>query len=147
MPSLGGNLTDFFRVNAGRPDHRAGRHRGSELPLRQHQGQRDSGNNLANAVANGQIPLGNFAVNPLNGSQILIGSATGCALRDDHQGCPMAADRRADQLRQHPAHGHGLWGPDPNAPAGVGNLNNFIYVGTAGGPGSTSNTSQAAKSS
>ena len=142
VPSLGGNLTDFFRVNQVGQTTGLAATVGQSFPFGNARASGDSGNNLANAVANGQIPLGNFAVNPLNGSQILIGSATGVLYETTTKGVqwlPIGEPTNFDST-QLTAIVYGA--PDPNAPAGVGNLNNFIYVGTAGGPGSTSNTSQ-----
>ena len=96
-----------------------------------------SGNDLAGAIANGQIPLGNFAVNPINGSEILIGSSLGRLYETTNKGVSwnpigQPSDFDGTQLS---AIVYGA--PDPNAPDGVGNLNNFVYVGTVGGLNTT----------
>ena len=128
VPILGGNLTDFFRVNNyGQTTGLA-----SGFPQQNVRTDGTTGSDLAGAVANGQIPLGNFAVNSLNGSQILIGSATGNLYETTNGGLqwlPIGTSANFDGT-QLSALAYGA--PDPNAPGGVGNLNNFIYVGTTG---------------
>jgi subtilisin-like proprotein convertase family protein len=137
VPSLGGNLTDFFRVNGiGQTTGLAGAVN-QEFPFGNTPASGTSGNDLAGAIANGQIPLGNFAVNPLNGSQILIGSAEGRLYETTTKGVqwlPIGQPSNFDGT-QLSAIVYGA--PDPSAPDGVGNLNNFIYVGTVGGLNTT----------
>ena len=132
VPSLGGNLTDFFRINGvGQTTGLAG-NVAAEFPFGGQRASGTSGNDLAGAIANGQIPLGNFAVNPLNGSQILIGSATGRLYETTNSGVqflPIGQPNNFDGT-QLSAIVYGA--PDPTAQAGIGNLNNFIYVGTVG---------------
>ncbi len=137
VPILGGNLTDFFRVNNFGQTTGLVNNVGAEFPQQGTRASGTTGADLAGAVANGLIPLGNFAVNPLNGNQILIGSATGRLYETTNQGIlwfPVgtAANFDGSQLS---AIAYGA--PDPNAPGGVGNLNNFVYVGTSGSVGGT----------
>jgi len=78
----------------------------------------------------------NFAVNAINGNQAAISSTVGRIFRTEtllqgtvnwfEIGSPGALDSTYA-----PAIAFGA--PDPNSPAGVGNLDNFIYVGTTGG--------------
>ncbi|WP_254054149.1 Ig-like domain-containing protein, partial [Singulisphaera sp. GP187] len=76
---------------------------------------------------------GNFTVNPIAGDQVMISSAAGRVFSTIDQG-------RSWQVIANPADLDGTYAPaltfgapDPNGPAGIGNLNNFIYAGTVGG--------------
>jgi subtilisin-like proprotein convertase family protein len=140
VPGLGGNLTDFFRVNqVGQTTGLAGNVQ-TEFPFGNARASGTSGNDLAGAVANGQIPLGNFTVNPLNGSQILIGSATGRLYETTNKGVQWLPIGQPDNFDSTQISAITYGAPDPSAPSGVGNLNNFIYVGTVGGVGTTPET-------
>ena len=139
VPLLGGNLTDFFRINQFGQTTNLTLNVNADFPRDGTRGSGTTGADLAGAVANGQIPLGNFAVNPLNGMQILIGSATGNLYETTNGGVgwglgPIGTPGDFDGT-QLSAIVYGA--PDPNAPGGVGNLNNFIYVGTTGQVGGT----------
>ncbi len=117
-PCCGGNHTAFFQVNGT----------GKTFGLIQ------ASNGLP--VPDPQWPsLGgfNFAVNPISGQQIIMGSAAGRLFRTEDQGTlwtvvgdPSALD---GSVVQAPAFG----APDPNRPGGVGNLDDFMYAGTAAG--------------
>src|SRR5207245_2717647 len=101
-----------------------------------------------------QWPFGggaNFAINPVNGNDVVISSNVGRIFATSNQGKtwfdigdpPVFSSPGSFSL----ALAYGA--PDPNAPEGVGNLGNFIYVGTGtgqiyvtqdgGGSGSTNN--------
>lgn len=137
VPILGGNLTDFFRVNNfGQTTGLVG-NVGTEFPQQGTRTSGTTGNDLAGAVANGQIPLGNFAVNPLNGNQILIGSASGRLYETVNQGLQWLPIGNPSNFDGTQLSSIAFGAPDPNAPGGVGNLNNFIYVGTSGSVGGT----------
>ena len=77
----------------------------------------------------------NFAVNPVNGQDVVISSAVGRIFATTNQGVtwfdigdPAVFDSPGS-FSVALAYG----APDPNAPEGIGNLGNFIYVGTATG--------------
>ena len=108
-----------------------------DFPLDGTRASGTTGNDLAGAVANGQIPLGNFAVNPLNGMQILIGSATGNLYETINAGIQWGPIGTAGDFDGTQLSAIVYGAPDPNAPAGIGNLDNFIYVGTTGRVGGT----------
>jgi subtilisin-like proprotein convertase family protein len=142
VPILGGNLTDFFRVDQfGQTTGLAG-NVNAEFPQFGLRGTNYGGVTQNGEVPNGQAPIGNFTVNPLNGDQILIGSATGNLYETTNKGIqwlPIGTSNNFNgglpgnsgfQPAQLSAIAFGA--PDPNASGGVGNLNNFIYVGTTG---------------
>jgi len=75
----------------------------------------------------------NFAVNPINANQIIMSSQAGRIFATQTQGLqwfPIAEPSVLDGTYA-PALAYGA--PDPNAPGGIGNLGNFLYVGTNGG--------------
>jgi len=79
---------------------------------------------------NGETIFGNFAVNPVNGNQVIISSNNGTIYRTEDQGVnwfPISNPLGAYA----PAVAFGA--PDPKAPNGVGNLDNFLYAGTVDG--------------
>jgi subtilisin-like proprotein convertase family protein len=117
-PCCGGNVTDFFQLNA------VGRTTG-----------------LIQVSQPGNVPdpqwpftgVVNFAVNPINGNQVIISSVAGRIFRTETAGqfwLPIADPTTLDSS-QSLAMAYGA--PDPNAPGGVGSLDNFIYVGTNAG--------------
>ena len=168
IPILGGNLTDFFRVNQFGQTTGLANNVNQEFPQDGYSGDAHAGGvevnpvtatngnvttGIAGAIVNGQIPEGDFEVNPLNGDQILIASATGNLYETTNQGIlwtlignandfgaidniTYAGSFKGDIGHTTPlavqvstiAYG----APDPNVSGGVGNLNNFIYVGTTG---------------
>ena len=72
----------------------------------------------------------NFAVNPVNADQVLISSATGNIYRTENGG--VLWTQIAAFGSQSLAMAFGTPDPNPNGP-GIGNLDNFLYVGTLGG--------------
>ncbi len=117
-PCCGGGKTDFFQVNGI----------GRTFGLLQ---QSNSG-----PVPDPQWPFtggSNFAVNPLNGDQIIISSQAGRIFGTETQGkfWNVIGDPGALDGTYAPALAYGA--PDPNGPAGIGNLDNFLYAGTSGG--------------
>ena len=154
VPILGGNLTDFFRVNQFGQTTGLVANVNQEFPADGYRGDAHQGGVVVNPVANapivnGQISVGNFAVNPLNGNQILIASATGNLYETTNQGIQFLPIGSPSDFGANAAispsggTGHTLplniqistvafGAPDPNVSGGVGNLNNFIYVGTSG---------------
>jgi subtilisin-like proprotein convertase family protein len=137
VPSLGGNLTDFFRVND------VGRTTGldnnipNEFPFGNFRASGTTGNDTPGAAPNGQLPLGNFVVNPLDGSQVLIGSATGVLYETTTTGASFFAIGQPGDFDGTQLTALAYGAPDPSAPGGIGNLNNFLYVGTSGRVGGT----------
>jgi subtilisin-like proprotein convertase family protein len=97
VPILGGNLTDFFRVNQFGQTTGLANNVNQEFPANGYRGDAhqagvqvnpvtDIAPGINGAIVNGQIPMGNFTVNPLNGNQILISSATGKLYETTNQG-------------------------------------------------------------
>ena len=85
-----------------------------------------------------QWPFGggaNFAINPVNGNDVVISSNVGRIFATSNQGLtwfdigdpPVFGSPASFTLAM--AYG----APDPSAPEGIGNLGNFIYVGTQTG--------------
>ena len=76
--------------------------------------------------------FGNFAVNNVNGNQIMISASDGTIYRSEDQGQTWHAISNASQIASYaPAVAFGA--PDPGAPQGIGNLDNFLYAGTLNG--------------
>ena len=79
--------------------------------------------------------IANFAVNPVNGSDVVISSSTGNVFATSNGGGTWfdvgtpASFGSPTNYSLALAYG----APDPNAPEGIGNLGNFIYVGTSTG--------------
>jgi subtilisin-like proprotein convertase family protein len=125
VPFLGGDTTNFFRVNNA----------GQTTGLTNNYPVEFPGTNVpSGANNNGVTQLGNFKVNPLNGSQILISSNLGNVYETTNKGVQwlqIGSGSTNFDGTYAPALAYGA--PDPNAPSGLGNLNNFIYVGTVGG--------------
>ncbi len=129
VPSLGGNITDFFRVNGIGQTNGLANNYVAEFPFGNYKADATSGNDKGGATSNGVIPLGNFTVNPLDGSQILIGSALGRLYETTNKGVqwnPIGQPTDFDGT-QLSALAYGA--PDT---IGTGNQNDFIYVGTVG---------------
>jgi large repetitive protein len=119
-PCCGGNDTDFFQVNGtGRTNGLLQASDGDPTP-------------------DPQWPYkggANFAVNPVNGQDIVISSAVGRIFATTNEGVTWF-DVGDPPVFNSPgtfsvALAYGA--PDPSAPGGVGDLGNFIYVGTAKG--------------
>jgi len=138
VPGLGGNVTDFFRVNqVGQTTGLVTNAVGADFPFDNFQASGTGGNDAPGATDNGQIPLGNFAVNPLDGSQILIGSATGRLYETVNKGVQFLPIGQPGDFDGTQLSALAYAAPDPNAQAGLGNLNNFLYAGTVGNVGTT----------
>jgi len=119
-PCCGGDYTDFFQVD-------------------------DTGRTSGLLQASGGLPTpdpqwpftggANFAVNQVNGQDVVISSATGNIFATTNEGVSWfdigepAVFGSPGSFSDALAYG----APDPTAPEGVGNLGNFIYVGTAKG--------------
>ncbi len=78
----------------------------------------------------------NLVVDPVNGNDIVISSDTGSIFATTDTARPGSTSapgglRQPRQCNVSLALAYGA--PDPNAPEGVGNLGNFIYVGTSTG--------------
>jgi subtilisin-like proprotein convertase family protein len=120
FPGSGGADTNFFQVNGiGRTFGLLQQSNGLPTP-------------------DPQWPLAgitNFAVNPVNGAEMVISSSTGNIFSTTNDGVTWF-DIGQPSIFGPPggasiAMAYGA--PDPNAPEGIGNLGNFIYVGTANG--------------
>jgi subtilisin-like proprotein convertase family protein len=117
-PCCGGDGTNFFQVNG------VGRTQG-----------------LIQASNPGNAPdpqwpfVGgfNFAVNPINGNQILISSGAGRVFSTENQGVFWSVIGEPDVFGNSHAEALAYGAPDPNGPAGEGNFDNFLYVGTQAG--------------
>jgi subtilisin-like proprotein convertase family protein len=125
-PCCGGQDTSFFLVST----------QGGPL-IGQTDGLLQQSNGLPTPDPQWPITGGsNFAVNPINGNQIIMSSQAGRIFRTESAlgstvvwfeiGNPGALDSTYA-----PAVAFGA--PDPNAPSGIGNLDNFLYAGTTGG--------------
>ncbi len=119
-PCCGGNDTDFFQVDG------TGRTNGLL--------QASNGN----PTPDPQWPFtggANFAVNPINGQDIVISSQVGRIFSTTNEGVTWfdigdpAIFNTPGSFSVALAYG----APDPSAPGGIGDLANFIYVGTAKG--------------
>jgi subtilisin-like proprotein convertase family protein len=90
---------------------------------------------LAAPVGHGttDVVQSNFAVNPINGNQIVIGSQAGRIFRSRDQGRTwgVIADPSAGVLDGTMAPALAYGAPDPANPSQ--NLDDFVYIGTAGG--------------
>lgn len=83
----------------------------------------------------GGVVPGNFTVNPLNGDQVIISSNDGRIFGTTNQGVLWQVIGAPASLDTTYAPALTFGAPDPAAPGGVGNLNNFIYAGTVGNGG------------
>ena len=79
------------------------------------------------------ITLGNFAVNPIDSDEVIISSAAGRVFSTINQGQFWLSIAEPGVLDGTYAPALAFGAPDPTAPGGIGNLNNFIYAGTVGG--------------
>jgi subtilisin-like proprotein convertase family protein len=125
-PATLGIPSNFFQVDLPADGNAIGRTNGLL--------QSTTGGNLTGDAQwpNGGGPVGgygNFAVNPLNGSQVLISSAVGRIFSTENQG--VFWSQIGDLGVYAPAMAYGA--PDPSAPGGIGNLDNFLYAGTLDG--------------
>jgi len=117
FPALGGSFTDFFQVDdIGRTFGLGASDRGL-WPGR-------------GPILGPGIAFGEFAVNPLSNNQALIGDTAGRVYSTEDQGRTWISIGDPDAVGNalHTAFAYGA--PDPDGPGGIGNLNNFLYVGT-----------------
>ena len=128
-PEFGGNFTDFFQVSTNGGLSFVSRTIGLVQSANDPQWPAESAN-----YGNG-LTFGNFAVSPLNGNQIIISSAAGRIFTTINQGktWQVIGEPSQGQLDGSYAPALTFGAPDPSAPGGVGNLNNFIYAGTVNG--------------
>ena len=127
-PAFGGNATDFFQVSTnGGPF--ISRTFGLVQTANDPQWPGESPN-----YGNG-LTFGNFTVSPLNGNQIIISSAAGRIFSTINQGknWSVIGEPNNGQLDGSYAPALTFGAPDPTAPGGIGNLNNFVYAGTVNG--------------
>ena len=120
FPGSGGDFTNFFQVNGT----------GRTFGLLQ------QSNGLPTPDPQWTLPgIANFAVNPVFSSEIVISSQTGNLFSTSNGGVTWF-DIGQPSVFNNPGNysiAMAYGAPDPNAPAGIGNLGNFIYVGTATG--------------
>ena len=86
-------------------------------------------------AAGSTIAQGTFTVNPVNGQQVLIGSLLGNVYRTENSGSTwflVANPASLDGSGSYPQ-AVAFGAPDPTAPAGIGNLDNFLYAGLDNG--------------
>jgi subtilisin-like proprotein convertase family protein len=95
---------------------------------------------IAAEATNSTVPVipdvvqSTFAVNPINGDQIVIGSAAGRLFRTDRQGQTWGVIAEPTALDSTIVTSLTFGAPDPaNMGQGQGNLDDFIWAGTAGG--------------
>src|SRR5262249_9385637 len=119
-PCCGGDNTNFFQVNGV----------GRTFGLLQ------TSNGLPTPDTQWPFTGGaNFAVNPVNSSQIVISSSVGRIFATETQGVTWFQIGDSSVFGSPGTFSVALayGAPDPAAPGGIGNLGNFIYVGTAAG--------------
>jgi len=120
FPGSGGDFTDFFQANGT----------GRTFGLLQ------QSNNLPTPDPQWTLPgIANFTVNPVDGKELVISSETGNVFVTSNGG-ETWFDIGAASVFGNPGNASlamAYGAPDPNAPEGLGNLGNFIYVGTSTG--------------
>ena len=117
-PCCGGNGTNFFQVNGT----------GRTLGLLQQA--------LPGPTPDPQWPTtggSNFALNPLSGQQVVMSSQAGRVFLTENQGLTWSVIGNPTALDGSYVPAPAFGAPDPNSPAGIGNLDNFIYAGTGAG--------------
>ena len=130
--AYGGNGTDFFQVSTDGGQTWVSRTFGlvQQSPDPQWPGQNRTFGTGAGANA---IPFGNFTVSPLNSNDVIISSAAGRIFATQDQGQIWLSIGEPSALDGSYADALTFGAPDPTAPGGIGNLNNFIYAGTVDG--------------
>jgi subtilisin-like proprotein convertase family protein len=88
---------------------------------------------FSNPVGDSHPTPGNFTVNPLNGNQVIISSAAGRIFLTENKAAFWSVIGNPTDLDGTYAPALAFGAPDPSAPSGIGNLDNFIYAGTSGG--------------
>jgi subtilisin-like proprotein convertase family protein len=127
-PGLGGNFTNFFQVSTG-----GGAFISRTTGLIQTSGTSDPQWPTGSVNYGNGLMQGNFTVNPIAGDQVMISSNAGRVFSTIDQGRSWQVIANPGDLDSTYAPALTYGAPDPNAPAGIGNLNNFIYAGTVGG--------------
>ena len=121
MPGSGGDFTNFFQVNGT----------GRTFGLLQ------QSNGLPTPDPQWTLPgIANFAINPVYSNEAVISSQTGNLFSTSNGGVTWF-DIGQPSVFNNPGNysiAMAYGAPDPNAPEGIGNLGNFIYVGTSDGP-------------
>jgi subtilisin-like proprotein convertase family protein len=133
-PTFGGNKTDFFQVSvAGGPF--VSRTTGLEQVANDPQwpGQSTVYPTDPSKPGFGSIALGNFTINPLESDQVIISSDAGRIFLTTNQGRFWLSIGEPGFLDGSYAPALTFGAPDPGAPGGIGNLDNFIYAGTVNG--------------
>ncbi len=126
FPALGGQFSDFFQVSIN-----GGPFFSRTTGLVQVANDPQWPTQIP-TYPTGVVP-GNFAVNPIDGDEVIISSNAGRIFSTINQGKSwlVIGDPSALDGSYAPALAFGA--PDPSSPAGIGNLNNFIYAGTING--------------
>jgi len=127
FPGLGGNFTNFFQVSVN-----GGPFISRTTGLVQTSGGTDTQWTDGQMYANG-LTQGNFTVNPINDQQVVISSNAGRIFSTINEGRSWLVIAEPGVLDSTYASALTFGAPDPSAPGGIGNLNNFIYAGTVGG--------------
>ena len=126
-PCCGGNSTDFFQyIPVGQSG--SGAYIGRTYGLFAQSGSFPSPDPAQWPYEGGA----NFAVNPVNGADVMISSNTGAIYTTTNSGVTWFNVGAASIFNSPGGFSDALayGAPDPSAPSGVGNLNNFLYVGT-----------------
>jgi subtilisin-like proprotein convertase family protein len=137
-PGLGGDLTNFFRVNGNGQTNGLVDNYTVAYPFGNDQASGTSGNDASGATSNGVIPLGNFTVNPISGADILIGDALGNLYETTNTGAQWFQIGNSGNFDGTQLSALAYGAPDPSAPQSPGSLDKLVYVGTVGRVGTTS---------
>ena len=126
--TFGGSKTDFFQVSIN-----GGNFISRTQGLVQAANDPQWPGQIATAAYPDGITLGNFAVNPIDSDQVMISSSAGRIFSTINQGQFWLSIAEPGVLDGTYAPALAYGAPDPTASGGIGNLNNFLYVGTVGG--------------
>jgi hypothetical protein len=127
-PGFGGTFTNFFQVSFD----------GGQTFVSRTTGLIQQANDPQWPIAfltfdNGEVPFGNLTVNPVESDEVIIGSAAGRVFSTINEGASWLVIAQPGDLDGTYTPALTFGAPDPTAPGGIGNLNNFIYAGTIGG--------------
>ncbi len=123
-----GVVSDFFQLD--------GNSRTNQLINANGGGQKDPNTGPIFDVTDPQWPFRmgfNFAVNPLTGEQVIMSSFNGSVYSTETDGKFWSLIGKPSALDGSNAQALAYGAPDPNGPAGLGNLDNFVYAGTTNG--------------
>jgi subtilisin-like proprotein convertase family protein len=126
--TFGGGKTDFFQISIN-----GGNFISRTQGLVQAADDPQWPGLIATNVYPDGITLGNFAINPIDSDQVMISSAAGRIFSTINQGQFWLSIAEPGVLDGTYAPALAFGAPDPTASGGIGNLNNFLYVGTVGG--------------